>query len=54
MQNKSLQGGSIVRLFHRELECYLVAEGSFANDDKAVIEKGIHNQKAMQQVYLLM
>jgi len=31
-----------MRLFHRELECYLVAEGSFANvKDKVVIEEGI-------------
>ena len=37
------QGGSIARLFHRELECYLVAEGSFANEkDKVVIEEGIN------------
>ena len=35
-----LQGGSIIRLFHRELECYLVAEGSFANVDEVVVEEG--------------
>ena len=39
-----MQGGSIIRLFHRELECYVVAEGSFANadDDKVVVEQGGH------------
>ena len=26
-----------MRLFHREIECYLVAEGSFANDKEDVI-----------------
>jgi len=30
-----------VRLFHREIECYLVAEGSFANDkEDVVVEDG--------------
>ena len=41
------QGGSIIRLMHSELECYLVAEGSFANDykgvDKVVVEEGTYN-----------
>ena len=30
-----------MRLFHREIECYLVAEGSFANDkEDVVVEDG--------------
>ena len=33
-----LQGGSIIRLFHKELEAYMVAEGLF-NDE--VTEDGI-------------
>ena len=37
------QGGSVIRLFHREIECYLVAEGSFANDEgKVIVEQGTH------------
>lgn len=27
--NGPLQGGSVIRLFHKELEAYLVAEGLF-------------------------
>ena len=39
----SSQGGSVIRLFHREIECYLVAEGSFANDEgKVIVEQGTH------------
>ena len=39
----SFQGGSVIRLFHREIECYLVAEGSFANDKgKVIVEQGTH------------
>ena len=30
----------MIRLFHREVECCLVAEGSFANDKKKIVEKG--------------
>ncbi|XP_065902252.1 inositol 1,4,5-trisphosphate receptor type 2-like [Dysidea avara] len=44
-EESSIKGGSIVRLFHRELESYLVAEGSFANEkDKVVIEE-VHLRK---------
>ena len=35
------QGGSVVRMFHCEYECYIVAEGSFANDKQPVVEDGI-------------
>lgn len=32
----------MIRLFHHEIECYLVAEGSFANSKgKVMIEDGI-------------
>ena len=34
-----MQGGGVVRLFHREKECYVSAEGSFA-ENQAVIEDG--------------
>jgi hypothetical protein len=34
----SLQGGSIIRLFHKELEAYMVAEGLF---DDEVTEDGM-------------
>ena len=31
----------MIRLFHQEVECYLVAEGSFANDQEEVmVENG--------------
>ncbi|XP_019849736.1 PREDICTED: inositol 1,4,5-trisphosphate receptor type 1-like isoform X1 [Amphimedon queenslandica] len=30
--DNALRAGGVVRLFHREDECYIVAEGSFAND----------------------
>jgi len=33
------QAGGTVRLFHRENECYIAAEGSFA-EDPAVVEDG--------------
>ena len=33
------QGGGVVRLFHREKECYVSAEGSFA-DSQVVVEDG--------------
>ena len=29
-----------MRLFHREDECYIVAEGSFANEANAITENG--------------
>lgn len=32
-----IQGGSVIRLFHKELEAYLVAEGLF---DEVVTEDG--------------
>ena len=34
----SLQGGSVIRLFHKELEAYLVAEGLF---EDCVTEDGM-------------
>ena len=37
--NACMQGGGVVRLFHREKECYVSAEGSFA-ENQAVIEDG--------------
>ena len=33
----SMQGGSVMRLFHKELEAYLVAEGLF---DDEITEDG--------------
>ena len=36
----SLQANQSVRLFHREYECYISAEGSFAEDKQAVVEDG--------------
>ena len=35
----TVQSGGTVRLFHREYECYIAAEGSFA-EDPAVVEDG--------------
>ena len=35
-----LQGGSIIRLFHKELEAYMVAEGLF---DDEVTEDGTYD-----------
>ena len=35
-----MQGGGVVRLFHREKECYISAEGSFA-ENQAVVEDGM-------------
>ena len=35
------QGGGVVRLFHRESECYVSAEGSFALSS-ADIEDGMY------------
>ena len=35
----TLQAGKTVRLFHREYECYIAAEGSFAGDP-SVVEDG--------------
>ena len=37
--SNTVQGGGVVRLFHRESECYISAEGSFALSDD--IEDGI-------------
>ena len=39
-----------MRLFHREYECYIVAEGSFA-EDPAVIEDGKQPQLARIPLY---
>ena len=36
------QAGAVVRLFHREGECYVAAEGSFA-ENPAVVEDGRAN-----------
>ena len=36
------QAGGTLRLFHREYECYIAAEGSFARDP-AVVEDGRWN-----------
>ncbi|XP_019861438.1 PREDICTED: uncharacterized protein LOC100634093 isoform X2 [Amphimedon queenslandica] len=36
--DKALRAGTCVRLFHKEDECYIVAEGSFAGKDNAVVE----------------
>ena len=36
------QGGKAVRLFHKEDECYIVAEGSFASSSP-VLENGIYH-----------
>ena len=36
----SVQANLSVRLFHREYECYIAAEGSFAEDKKIVVEDG--------------
>ena len=33
------QAGATVRLFHREYECYIAAEGSFA-EEPSVVEEG--------------
>ncbi|XP_065910466.1 inositol 1,4,5-trisphosphate-gated calcium channel ITPR1-like [Dysidea avara] len=38
-----VKAGSVVRLFHREAECYVVAEGSFAN--KNVMTESVHLRK---------
>ena len=35
-----LQAGDCIRLFHKQDECYLVAEGSFAGDNR-ITENGI-------------
>ena len=37
----------MIRLFHQEAECYLVAEGSFAYENKIIVEKGIHTSVAV-------
>ena len=41
MLNVGWQGGSVIRLFHKELEAYLVAEGLF---DEGVTEDGAYIQ----------
>ncbi|XP_019851941.1 PREDICTED: inositol 1,4,5-trisphosphate receptor type 3-like [Amphimedon queenslandica] len=38
IDDKALRAGSCVRLFHKEDECYIVAEGSFAELDNPIIE----------------
>lgn len=35
------QANQTVRLFHREYECYISAEGSFAEDQQVVVEDGV-------------
>ena len=40
-----IQAGCCVRLFHREQECYVVAEGSFV--ERAPIENGENGVKEM-------
>lgn len=35
-----LQGGSVIRLFHKELEAFVVAEGLFEDE---VTEDGVQN-----------
>ncbi|XP_065909470.1 inositol 1,4,5-trisphosphate-gated calcium channel ITPR1-like [Dysidea avara] len=40
-----IRGSSIIRLFHRELECYLAAEGSFANEKDEVVTEEVHLRK---------
>ena len=35
-----VQANQSVRLFHREYECYVSAEGSFAESKKVVVEDG--------------
>ena len=36
-----VQASQSVRLFHREYECYISAEGSFAEDQQVVVEDGM-------------
>ena len=43
------QAGGTVRLFHREYECYIAAEGSFA-EDPAVVEDGRRNMLKRSKV----
>ena len=35
-----VQANQSVRLFHREYECYISAEGSFAESTQVVVEDG--------------
>ena len=35
-----MQANQSVRLFHREYECYVSAEGSFAESNQVVVEDG--------------
>ena len=39
IRDDASQGGGVVRLFHREKECYVSAEGSFA-ESGVVVEDG--------------
>ena len=49
MYNPSLfplfQAGSVIRLFHREIECYVVAEGSFAEQPESALVEDVHLRK---------
>jgi inositol 1,4,5-triphosphate receptor type 1 len=40
-----VKAGSIIRLFHREIECYVVAEGSFAEQSESVLVEDVHLRK---------
>ncbi|XP_065894275.1 inositol 1,4,5-trisphosphate-gated calcium channel ITPR1-like isoform X2 [Dysidea avara] len=44
-KEKYVTAGSVVRLFHRESECYVVAEGSFANKEEKVKAESVHLRK---------
>ena len=41
-----------MRLFHREDECYIVAEGSFANEANAITENGGEGGREEKRVKL--
>ena len=41
----TVQAGGTIRLFHREIECYLVAEGSFAERPEGQVVENVHLRK---------
>ena len=43
--NCIMQAGGTIRLFHREIECYLVAEGSFAERPGQQVVENVHLRK---------
>ena len=43
--SRQLQAGGTIRLFHREIESYLVAEGSFAEVPGEQITENVHLRK---------